>query len=50
MPLHVSSTRAHRKEAKLYYTTSGIVTLIGGHPVHRLREDLSQPLSKHVEA
>ena len=29
MPLHVSSTRAHRQEVKivLYYTTSGIITL-----------------------
>jgi len=23
----------------LYYTTSGIITPIGGRPVHRLRED-----------
>jgi len=29
----------------LYYTASGIVTPVGGHPVHRLRAD-----SKHVEA
>ena len=40
MPVHVSSTRAHRQEAKLYYTTRGIITPIGGRPVHRLREDL----------
>ena len=25
--------------AKLYYTISGIITPIGGRPVHRLRED-----------
>jgi len=25
---------------KLYYTVSGIITPIGGCPVHRLREDL----------
>ena len=25
--------------AKLYYTASGIITPIGGRPVHRLRED-----------
>ena len=25
---------------KLYYTVSGIITHIGGRPVHRLREDL----------
>jgi len=24
----------------LYYTTSGIITPIGGCPLHRLREDL----------
>ena len=27
MPLHVSSTRAHRQEAKIFYTASGIITL-----------------------
>jgi len=25
--------------SKLYYTASGIITSIGGRPVHRLRED-----------
>ena len=39
MPLHVSSTCAHRQEVKLYYTASGIITPIGGRPVHRLREE-----------
>ena len=34
MPLHVSSTSAYRQEAKLYYTASGIITPIGGRPVH----------------
>ena len=38
MSLHVSSTSAHCQEAKLYYTVSGIITLIGGRPVHRLKE------------
>ena len=38
MPLHVSSTRAHHQEVKLYYTASGIITPVGGRPVHRLRE------------
>ena len=28
---------AHHQEIKLYYTASGIVTLIGGRPVQRLR-------------
>ena len=27
------------RRTKLYYTVSGIITLIGGRPVHRLRED-----------
>ena len=27
------------RRAKLYYTVSGIITPIGGRPVHRLRED-----------
>ena len=30
------------RRAKLYYTVSGIITSIGGRPVHRLREDCSQ--------
>jgi len=28
----------------LYYTASGIITPVGGRPVHRLREVLSQPV------
>ena len=32
------------QRAKLYYTVSGIITPIGGRPVHRLRED-SQSIS-----
>ena len=27
------------RRSKLYYTVSGIITPIGGRPVHRLRED-----------
>jgi len=27
----------------LYYTASGIITPVGGHPVHRLREDSLNP-------
>ena len=27
------------RRPKLYYTVSGIITPIGGRPVHRLRED-----------
>ena len=27
------------RRAKLYYTISGIITRIGGRPVHRLRKD-----------
>ena len=34
MPVHVSRTRVHRQEVKLYYTASGIVTSLGGNPVH----------------
>ena len=29
------------RRSKLYYTASGIITPIGGLPVHRLREDIS---------
>ena len=28
------ASRAHRQEAKLYYTFSGIITPLGGRPVH----------------
>jgi len=45
MPLHVSSTVVLIiRRSKLYYTASGIVTPVGGRPVHRLREDSSQPV------
>ena len=27
------------RRSKLYYAASGTVTLVGGRPVHRLRED-----------
>ena len=27
------------RRSKLYYTVSGIITPIGGRPVHRFRED-----------
>jgi len=42
MPLHVSSFEHYVliiRRSKLYYTASGIVTPVGGRPVHRLRED-----------
>jgi len=29
------------RRSKLYYTASGIITPVGGRPVHRLREDWS---------
>jgi len=36
MPLHVSSTVVLIfRRSKLYYTASGIITLVGGRPVHR---------------
>ena len=40
MPLHVSSTMCSSiRRSKLYYTASGIITHVGGRPVHGLRED-----------
>ena len=40
MPLHVSSTVVLIiRRSNLCYTTSGIVTSVGGRPVHMLRED-----------
>jgi len=41
------------RESKLYYTASGIVTDLGGRPVHRLREDslcmFRTPCAHHQE-
>jgi len=43
MPLHVSSTMCSSSAGqKLYYTSSGIITPIGGRPMHRLREDYAR--------
>ena len=40
MPLHVLSTVVLIiRRSKLYYTASGIITPVGGRPVHRLRVD-----------
>ena len=30
---------AHHRGSKFYYTASGIITPVGGHPVDRLKED-----------
>jgi len=30
----------------LYYTASGIITPVGACPVHRLRDDISQPVHR----
>jgi len=32
---------AHHQEVKIVYTASGIITPVGGRPVHRLREESS---------
>ena len=32
------------RRSKLFYTASGIITPVGGQPVHRLRAVLSQPV------
>ena len=56
MPLHVSSTVVLIiRRSKLYYTASGIITRVGGRPVHRLRESslnlcTGWPPTKYVEA
>jgi len=49
--LYVSTCFEHYvliiRKSNLYYTVSGIITPIGGRPVHRLREDsLSQPVHR----
>ena len=44
---HASTCFEHHvltvRRSNLYYATSGIITLIGGRPMHKLRED-SQPV------
>ena len=46
MILHVSSTVVLIiRRSKLYYTASGIVTPVGGRPVHRLKEEWFSLLS-----
>ena len=35
----VSNTMCSSRRSKLYYTAPGIITPVGGRPVHRLRED-----------
>jgi abortive infection bacteriophage resistance protein len=37
---------AHHQEVKIVYTTSGVITPVGGRPVHRLREFFSQPVHR----
>jgi len=43
---HASTCFKHHvliiRRSKLYYTASGIITLIDGRPVHRLREDIKK--------
>ena len=40
MPLHVSSTMCSSSGGqKLYYTVSGIITPVGGCPVHTCAQD-----------
>ena len=34
------------RRSTFYYTASGIITPVGGRPVHRLREDFSQPVHR----
>ena len=51
MPLHVSSTMCSSLGGQtLYYTASGIITPIGGRPVHRLREDWMESIPSSRKA
>ena len=36
------------RRSKLYYTASGIITPVGGRPMHRLREDCAPDGQLHV--
>jgi len=44
---HASTCFEHHvlivRRSKLYYTASGIITPVGGRPVHRLRDDVMIP-------
>ena len=47
MPLHVSSTKCSSSGCqKLYYTASGVITPVGGRPVHRLRAVGGRPVHR----
>jgi len=35
---------AHHQEVKIVLSASGIITPVGGRPVHRLREDFVLPI------
>ena len=37
------------RRSELYFTASGIITLIGGRPVHRLREDWMECIMHSME-
>jgi len=37
------------RRSKLYYTASGIITPVGGRPVHRLREDWLEPFKDEAQ-
>ena len=37
---------AHHQEVKIVYTASGIITPVGGRPVHKLSEVFSQPVHR----
>jgi len=36
---------AHHQEVKIVYTVSGIITPVGGRPVHKLREESESSLN-----
>ena len=47
MPLHVSSTVVLIiRRSKLYYTASGVITPVGGRPVHRLKKAYNKLIIK----
>jgi len=52
--LHASTCFEHyvliTRRSKLYYTASGIVTPVGGRPVHWLKENSSSTRDSHLQS
>jgi len=52
LPLYASTCFEHYvmiiRRSKLYYTAFGVITPVGGRPVHRLRDEIKQPNAQNL--